>query len=554
MICVTLTVVCVFSFLVVRYYEDRREAGFITTTTSAMALAISLLALLVIPVDIFTVSSSLTSDGVETDPNMVELSGTIIRYLYYGLYGLLLVFAFALLPFAYFFYEEEDERSTPAKQARGALRYTLVFVFVWLILLTVALVTQSRIKGTAAEDWQENLQQQFTAGDSVLAYSFSFLAVLGLLGWLTYTPFGLVALPYDVFKNFHKGAEGDLQEHPTAEQSSKRRLRLRTLEEELATIKARYEYTDRPWSLSDKARFVKLEREQAQLKRLQNKQPDRQVLLAQPDDLDCCSRCWNCLAPVRCVLALFLFLVSLLVWLSILLTTLDRFLNSDCKFQCSYTLTTSRLPNPIDLGLIYFSKFFPLDFFLFGLLMLYMFFASLIGLTKLGVRICCFKMYDVEKYATMSNALIMGIWLLVMLLAALNLQVWTIAPQYSLFGTQFYYEWQLDDSTNSDPADGSVSPVVCGPSVPGCIRVGEAQPCTVGSTNEAENYCTPSQVGNFLLMINTQIPLFGAVIFYTNIIFLLSFVVSLVLVTRKTSKNPLARPLWGPDTDLGEKA
>eukprot|EP00808_Paulinella_micropora_P031564 g49850.t1 len=566
MIAVTLLVVGIFSFLFVRFYEDRRDASCITTSTMALALGISLMALMLIPVDIFTVSGKLDEDGVAQNPDLVLLSGNVIQYLYYAIYCLLVLFAFALLPFAYFYFEEEDETSTPASQARGACRYTIVFLLVWLVLLVVALVTQSRIDGSADADWIQNVQSQMTAWDNVQSFSFGFLAVLGLLGWLTYTPYGLSSLPRDVFQNFETVL--DLQ-HPTPEQASKRRLRLRTMEEEMNIIKARYEYTERSWTITDRARFAKLEKETALLKRREEAQPGLDPNYAQNSaSLDCCARCWNLISPFRKVFAFFLFCVSVLIWISILLSVIDRLLHSDCGYKCSYTLTKSGLPNPIDLGLVYASQVFPLDFFLFGLLIIYLFLASVNGLTKIGVRMCCLKLYDVEKYATMSNALTMGIWLMCMLLAAINLQVYVLSPQYSLFGTQFYYDWQqADDSTGgqgeamvaytSEESVMSLQNATCGPSIPGCVRVGSAQPCIVSQTNKEENYCVPTVVGSFLLNINTRIPLFGAVIFYTNILFLLSCLVSFLLVCcrdKRARGDPLKKPLWGPDTDLGERS
>ena len=55
-------------------------------------------------------------------------------------YILLLVFAFFILPFAYFYFEEDEEDTTIAKRSWGALKYTVGFMVVFIVLLTLGSV------------------------------------------------------------------------------------------------------------------------------------------------------------------------------------------------------------------------------------------------------------------------------------------------------------------------------------------------------------------------------------------------------------------------------
>ena len=61
-------------------------------------------------VDIYIVSSGLNSDGSQSDPDRTHKAALAIQSVYYGLYILLLVFAFLLLPFTYFYFEGQTLR------------------------------------------------------------------------------------------------------------------------------------------------------------------------------------------------------------------------------------------------------------------------------------------------------------------------------------------------------------------------------------------------------------------------------------------------------------
>ena len=84
-------------------YIDRRESSALTSFISTMAVSITLLCVMLIPVDIYIVSSDLNTDGSQSDPGLTDRSANALQSVYYGLYILLLVFAFILLPFTYFY-------------------------------------------------------------------------------------------------------------------------------------------------------------------------------------------------------------------------------------------------------------------------------------------------------------------------------------------------------------------------------------------------------------------------------------------------------------------
>jgi LMBR1 domain-containing protein 1 len=79
-------------------FKDSKEWALVPSLVTISGLSIILLCSFLIPVDIFTVSQT-------ENPTVYALA---VRVLYYISYLTLLVFAFALIPFAYFFYEEDD--------------------------------------------------------------------------------------------------------------------------------------------------------------------------------------------------------------------------------------------------------------------------------------------------------------------------------------------------------------------------------------------------------------------------------------------------------------
>src|ERR1700680_456242 len=101
-----------FSWGLMRTYLDKRESTALTSLISASAVSITLLCILLIPVDIYIVSSDLNSDGSQSNPDLTHSSAMALQGVYYALYILLLVFAFILLPFTYFYFEEDSDDSS----------------------------------------------------------------------------------------------------------------------------------------------------------------------------------------------------------------------------------------------------------------------------------------------------------------------------------------------------------------------------------------------------------------------------------------------------------
>lgn len=97
-----------FSYLFVSHYISKVERTKLVITVCTLSITVALLSLMLVPIDVFSVSSSLTGTGEQTNPGDVSKSGEAMKVFYYIFYITALALAFIIMPFAYFFHEEDD--------------------------------------------------------------------------------------------------------------------------------------------------------------------------------------------------------------------------------------------------------------------------------------------------------------------------------------------------------------------------------------------------------------------------------------------------------------
>jgi LMBR1 domain-containing protein 1 len=96
------------------------------------------------------------------------------------------------------------------------------------------------------------------------------------------------------------------------------------------------------------------------------------------------------LTPFRVVIGIACLVISILIFVSLLTTSMDRYLHSKCGLNCGYVLDDMTYNNYLDLSLLQLSKYFHLDFILFAIINIYVYICSIYGFVKLGVKILCF--------------------------------------------------------------------------------------------------------------------------------------------------------------------
>lgn len=227
--------------------------------------------------------------------------------------------------------------------------------------------------------------------------------------------------------------------------------------------------------------------------------------------------------PIKLLGGMLLMLIAIFVWISMLLTVVDKAKNSICKSHCGYVLGHISIFNPSNWILVKSSKIFPIDYILFLLLALYFFSSSVVGIATIGIRFLWLKIFQIRKGKTSPQALILATMLLTLIVLAINYATaMIVAPQYTHFGPQTYCDRKPDH-----PSDQ-----------PNCTSHHSAvRPCSeLADSDQARNVCTPSVVSTFMDRITVNFSFFGVVDFWAQVAFLAVFLIVFVLSLFRTPK------------------
>jgi len=526
LLALALLLVPLFSYLINRRYVDRSQATNLTSFVTTTALSLALLTLFLVPVDIYTVSSNTNSEGYQTDPAATESAGHVIQILYYILYSSLLAYAFLIMPFTYFYFEEEDEDSPRSTRICSALKYTIGFVVVFAVLLALGIVLKNGQFNPNGQDqsYVDRLKGSFGTGSSILTFGICCLACLGLLGWLVYTAFGLSELPLGLMRFSKRGTRISVSRYTRRGTNATENadLNLRRTRAEMEFLANRYKISQGEWSAEDRQQYELLKEREASLQSKMSLAKDSLNRSAERVSTFC-EHMWDTMAPLRIIVGVLLISVSLLVVIACMMSTIDKQIYSPCTTACGYSLESPTVSNPIDLALRTFSKAFPIDYIVFGCLVIYIFLCTINGLVVLGIRLFCWKLHEVKKGDTPPNAMLMGAWLLMFVVLLLNMELVTLVPQYVTFGTQVY--------TNTTVGISS-------------------EPCQLSQAVN-KNHCVMTQVSTFINSSELAVPFFGSIFFYANYFFFATFLIGLVMaILRSRRDDPLGYANVDSESDV----
>ncbi|KAG0062619.1 hypothetical protein BGZ92_006146, partial [Podila epicladia] len=196
---------------------------------------------------------------------------------------------------------------------------------------------------------------------------------------------------------------------------------------------------------------------------------------------------------------------------------LDNLKEEVCGAPCGYILTRPHLPNPLNLLFLKLSPFFPVDYILMVLIILYMFWATTKGIISIGIRFLWVHLYKFRQAATPPQGLLAATMLLMLSLAGLSYSLtMSVAPDYSMFGSQKYCNHTI--VTERDCGD-----------YPALII-----PCHIGAPKEL---CTPTVTSGFILKIILGTPALGIAFYYTQWLFLLMFLFALLFNVVQGCRN-----------------
>ena len=211
--------------------------------------------------------------------------------------------------------------------------------------------------------------------------------------------------------------------------------------------------------------------------------------------------------PIKLLGGIFLMLVAIFIWVSMLLTFIDKAKNSVCKSHCGYVLGHTNIFNPMNWIFVKAAKVFPIDYVIFLLLVLFFFSSSVVGIATIGIRFLWLKIFQIRRSHTSPQALLMATVMLTLMAFAINYSLaMIVAPQYAHFGPQTFCDRPLrhpDDQPDCTNHTRAIKP---------CSEISESQAAT--------NVCTASVGSKFLDSITINFSFFGAVDFWAQIAFL----------------------------------
>ncbi|KAH8701145.1 putative LMBR1 domain protein [Talaromyces proteolyticus] len=500
-------------------YNTSRERSRPVILVSIIAITTLLATVLLQPVDVALVSVTNSSKRGQrkswASQDEVDEIVFSLKVVYYLLYTLDIFLVLLVIPFTYFWYEEYDEvavqegEQTAGKRVWGALKYTIGFLIFTAILFIIGLfVPISAESGRNPEYFKKLLTEN--RGERMLAFTLGVLITLGTCLYVVYTSTGIALLPITLIKTAPSISNPALKANTST--------RLEANRERQRQLDARCGGDPGQLSSKDRRELDVLVREERTLIRRQ-----RLIEEAQGETRNWIIQAWYkigaLLRPFKLLGGILLLLISLIIWISMLLTAIDKAKNSVCKSNCGYILGHINVFNPVNWVFVHSAKVFPVDYVLFTLLVLLFFTSSVVGIATVGIRFLWIKIFQIRRGHTSPQALLMATTMLTFITLALNYSIaMIVAPQYATFGPQTFCDKPVPPSlTQPDCSDNKDL----------------IKPCSETADNPAaKDICTPSVVSTFLNRVTLSFPFFGVIFFWAQFVFLglylIVFITSLV--------------------------
>ena len=427
-----------------------------------------------------------------------------------------------MIPFTYFWYEENDEvaqeegSQTFGSRFWAAFKYTLAFIFLTIAVFLVGFflpVARHREGAHYDLDFFKKLLAE-NNGERALTFALGLLITLGVFLYCFYTAAGLALLPITMIKSAPSVSAPALTETSTSQLES-------NLERQ-RQLEGRAQGNPDGLSSKDRRELDALVREERTLRRHQ-----RMADEASGKGQNIFWKIWiklgAILRPIKLILGLLLVVVVVMIFASMLITGIDKAKNSICQRSCGYVLAHINIFQPINWILVKSAQVFPIDYIIFLAIVMLFFSASILGIATIGIRVLWITIFRIRKAHTSPQALLVATVLLTLMTLAINYSVaMMVAPQYATFGPQTFCDHLPKHP--GEQADCSDHPQ-------------HIVPCTEDTDNPAaRNVCTPSVVSTFLNRITVNFPFFGVVDFWAQFVFLGIFFLAFVLLLFRTPK------------------
>ncbi|XP_026521015.1 probable lysosomal cobalamin transporter isoform X2 [Notechis scutatus] len=512
-----LLVILVFCWVYVRKYQSRQESEVISTITSIFALAIALITSALLPVDIFLVSYVKNQNGTFkdwADANATRQIEDTVLYAYYTLYSIILFCVFLWIPFVYFYYEEKDEDDGNACLVKVAVKYTLGFLLVCTVLLMIGAFVPLDIPNKKNSTEWEKIKLLFeelgsSHGLAALSFSISSLTLIGMVAAITYTAYGMSALPLNLIKGTRNASYERLENTEDIED----------VEQNIQRIKSKCR-DGRPLPLRDRQMLQQLEDKLRSL----HKRGRRLEYIEKSFWTKFC----GAMRPLKVVWGIFFILVALLFIVSLFLSNLDKALHST-GISSGFIILGTNLTNPLNMLLPVLQTVFPLDYILITTIIMYFIFTSMAGIRNMGIWFFWIRLYKIRRGRTRPQALLFLCMILLLIVLHTSYMIYSLAPQYVMYGSQKYlitnnktFQGHLNNETTYISKD-------CDADAP-------------------EDQCTVTRTYLFL----HQFWFFSAVYYFGNWAFIGVFLIGLIVSCCKGKKSVIEGEVDEDDSDISD--
>ncbi|KAG9321715.1 hypothetical protein KVV02_006629 [Mortierella alpina] len=422
-----------FSIFFTLYYSDRQDREPFAMLVTVLALTLCLTTVALFPVDIFLVSRIMDpTTGLRyewaTDEAIAQMQLSV-KVIYTGAYSLIASFIFFWIPLSYFYFEElADEEQTLLQRLWASLRYTVFFMLVAAILLLTGLFMKPDRHEDIDLDWLRKILAD-PDGSGALSFVAGVMALAGMGVLVFYAAPGLSLLPLHMLAGSSSIPARVSETH----------AQLAANRERQNSILNRYRHRgDHSGSrnvsrLSDRDRQAISELAQEEII-LENRSINVQRVR------DSCFHRYQCIIrPFQIILGLAGTILTALLVAAIIVTSIDQMDNDFCGGPCGYIFSGKNLPNPLNILFLKLSPYFPIDYILIVMIILYMFWATTKGIISIGIRILWVNLYSFRRATTQPQGLLAATMLLMLSLAGLSYSLtMSVAPEYSMFGSQKY--------------------------------------------------------------------------------------------------------------------
>lgn len=494
---VVLALLIIAATIFVKVYQDRREKDAFVTTVCILALTCLLATACLFPVDIALVSSTTdNSTGLKKHWASSETVHNVLvslRVVYYLLYSLDAVMCLLIIPFAYFWYEEWDQDTTTKKRLTGALKYSVFFVALLVVLLLVGLFVPvaTQTKGHLDLDYFKKLLME-NHGERALTFITGVLMCLGVVLFVVYTAPGLALTPMVLIKSIPASSLPAL--------ASGVHEGLAINRERQRAIEARYSGSSERPNSRDRRELESLQREERTLVRRQR--------IADENENSRIKKMWRKLQaigrPFEILFGLLILVVTILIFASMLITGIDKILNSPCGKHCGYILPNTNILNPVNWVFLQAGKVFPVDYVLALILVLLFFVASIVGVAFVGIRFLWVSLFRLRVSGTKPQGLLVSTVMLTLIVLALNYSfTMMLFPHYAHYGGQKFCDHTIANSGVFRNCKGDNAIFI--------------KPC---DEHAPQDICTPTVVSSFINRITLNFPFFGLFAFWAQFAFM----------------------------------